>query len=241
MTNSYQAVKRQEKLSIQVADQIIELIVDGKLNEGDRLPPERELCELFSVSRTVIREAISNLEARGLISSITGSGSYVRSIQGDYVSNSLGLYITTNNQSVSINHLLEVRRVIETQVAHLAAIRANDSDIHALESIWEEMCKLIDNPVGFAEKDLEFHVLLARASGNPLFEIVLKSLTDVLLQSIYIGSELPGTALEACECHRAVIDAIKNRDSTKATETMVYHLKQSERVTIIGLKEKEIQ
>lgn len=239
MPNSYQLVKRQEKLSVQVAEQIIDLIMEGKLKEGDRLPPERELCDLFGVSRTVIREAVSNLEARGLISSITGSGSYISSIRSEHVSNSLGLYITTNNQSVSIKHLLEIRRLIETQVANLAAKRATAADIQALEHIWQEMCQLTNNPASFAEKDLEFHVMLARASGNPLFEIVLKSLTDVLLQLIYIGSELPGTASEACDCHREVIDAIKSHDSDKAAETMVNHLKQSERVSVKGLREKK--
>ncbi len=240
MIDSYRPVKRQEKLSVQVADQIMDQIAEGKLQEGDRLPPERDLCDTFDVSRTVIREAVSILEAKGLVSSITGSGTYVRSIQAEDVVSSLGLYISSMSKSVSMMHLLEVRRVIETQVAHFAAERATDEDIDDLESLWMEMCQLAHEPEDFAKKDLEFHVRLARASGNPLFEIVLMPLTDVLLQLIYVGSVVPGTPEEACDYHRRVVDAVRSRDADKAVAAVVDHLKQTERVTIKGLRKQDI-
>jgi GntR family transcriptional repressor for pyruvate dehydrogenase complex len=239
MIDSYRPVKRQEKLSVQVADQIMDLIAEGKLQEGDRLPAERDLCDTFDVSRTVIREAVSILEAKGLVSSITGSGTYVRSIQAEDVVNSLGLYISTMSKSVSMMHLLEVRRVIETQVARFAAERATQEDIDDLETLWMDMCQRIEAPEDFAKKDLEFHVRLARASGNPLFEIVLLPLTDVLLQLIYVGSVVPGTPEEACDYHRRVVEAVRSGDADKAVEAVVNHLKQTERVTIKGLRETE--
>ena len=217
----------------------MDLIVEGKLQEGDRLASERDLCDTFDVSRTVIREAVSILEAKGLVSSVTGSGTYVRSIQREDVVNSLGLYISTNTKSVSMMHLLEVRWVIETQVARYAAERASDEDIRLLEEEWQMMCRLKDNPMVFAEKDLNFHVLLARASGNPLFEIMLQPLTDVLLQSIYVGSTLPGITEQACSYHRNVMDAIKAHDPDQAVKAIQDHLKQTRVVTIRGLREKE--
>ncbi|MCD4672390.1 MAG: GntR family transcriptional regulator, partial [Anaerolineaceae bacterium] len=117
MVDTYRLVKRQEKLSVQVVEQIIDLIVEGKLTEGDRLPPEREMCDTFGVSRTVIREAISVLEAKGLLASQIGSGTYVRAIQSEDIANTLGLYISTQSKSISMMQLLEVRRIYETQIA----------------------------------------------------------------------------------------------------------------------------
>lgn len=239
MTDTYRPVKRHEKLSVQVAEQIIDLIIDGKLLEGERLPPERDFCETFEVSRTVIREAVSILEAKGLVYSVTGSGTYVRSIQQEDVVNSLGLYISTNTKSVSVEHLLEARWVIESQVARFAANRATDEDLQLLEDVWLEMCDLTDDPMAFSKKDLDFHVRLAHASGNPLFEIMLQPLTDFILQSIYVVTTLPGITKQACDYHRAVIDAIKIHDSEMAVTAIQEHLKQSRVVTIRGLREKE--
>jgi GntR family transcriptional repressor for pyruvate dehydrogenase complex len=236
MIDSYRPVKRQEKLSVQVVEQIIDLIVEGKLKDGDRIPPEREMCETFGVSRTVIREAVSVLEAKGLLESQTGSGTYVRAIQSEDVANSLGLYISTQSHSVSMLHLLEVRRIYETQIAQLAAERASKEDIAELEAILSSMCNLVDDPAAFAEKDLEFHVCLARASGNPLFEMILEPLTGIMLQFIFVGSNLPNTAEEACAHHRAVLDAVKAGDAKRATEAMADHLQQTERVTAKGLR-----
>jgi DNA-binding FadR family transcriptional regulator len=133
-------------------------------------------------------------------------------------------------------HLLEVRRLIEIRVAQKAAESATDEEIRQLEEIWSSMCGLVDAPAAFAEKDLEFHLALARASGNPLYGILLEPLTDVLLQLIFVGSNIPGTAEEACGFHKRVLEAVKARDVIGATEAMTAHLQQTERVTIQGLQ-----
>ncbi len=236
MVDSYQPVKRQEKLSVQVVEQIIDLIVEGKLKDGDRLPPERELCETFGVSRTVIREAISVLETKGLLESQTGSGTYIRAIQSGDIANSLSLYISSQSQSVSMLHFLEVRRIFEPQIAQMVAERASKEDIATLESLLSAMCSLVDDPAVFAEKDLEFHLCLARVSGNPLLEMLLEPLTGIMLQFIFVGSSLPKTAEEACAYHQAVLDAIKAGDGKRAAEAMADHLQQTERVTAKGLR-----
>ena len=238
MFDSYRPVRRQEKLSVQVADQLIDLILEGKLKEGDRLPPEREMCETFGVSRTVIREAVSVVEAKGLVSSLIGSGTYVRAVQREDVVSSLGLYMSTMSKSISMMHVLEVRWVIETQTVLFAAERATEEDIAELEELLADMQGLVHDPVACSQKDLEFHLRLARASGNPLFEIVLQPLTEVLQELIYVGSRLPGITEQAYTHHRAILDAIKTHDVAKAAAAMENHLRQTERVTIRGLREK---
>ena len=234
LSESYN-LKRQEKLSVQVAERLKDWIVEGKLKEGDRIPPERELCEAFDVSRTVIREAISVLGAKGLVSSRTGSGSYVRCIRSEDVADSLTFYIAAQSQSVPLGQLLEVRRVIESQAAGLAAERASDEAVSELETILSSMCERVGDPEAFAEKDLEFHLALARASGNPLFATILEPLTDAMLQLILVGSHLPGTPEEACAYHGAVLEAVRSKDAALAVQTMMGHLEQTKRVTVKGL------
>jgi GntR family transcriptional regulator, transcriptional repressor for pyruvate dehydrogenase complex len=240
-TDSYEPVKRQEKLSKQVADQIQHMILSGEITPGDRLPAERDLCDTFQVSRTVIREAISILEAKGLLESQGGSGNYVRALEGGDVSNSLGMYITTQSKSVSMMNLLEVRRVLEVQIARLAAERITEDGIGHLEQILASMRRLVDDPAPFAQKDLEFHVTLARESQNPLFEIILEPLADELLQLIYVGSNLPGTAQEACQYHRAILDRLEEKDVDGSARAMTDHLGQTERVTRKGLEERRLK
>ena len=240
-TDTYQPVKRQEKLSKQVADQIKVMILSNEINPGDRLPAERDLCETFQVSRPVIREAISILEAQGLLESKGGSGNYVRALKGGDVSNSLGMFISTQSKSVSMMDLLEVRRVLEVQIVRLAAERITEAGIEYLEQLLDLMSDLIDDPGTFAQRDLEFHVALAKESQNPLFEIILEPLADVMLQLIYVGSNLPGTAKEACQYHRVILDRLKEKDVDGAALAMINHLGQTERVTRQGLEEKRLK
>jgi GntR family transcriptional repressor for pyruvate dehydrogenase complex len=237
MPNSiYQPVKRQEKLSVQVADQIKSLILANELKPGDRLPTERDLCDRFEVSRTVVREAISVLEAKGLLASIGGSGTYVRAIQGEDIADSIGLYISTQCQSVSLEDLMEVRRVLEVQIASMAAERATQEGIEELEQIMAAGREVMDDPAAFATKDLEFHVALARLTQNSLFEILLEPFTDALYEGRHLASKVPGVAQEALDLHQNILDRIKARDPEGAAREMLKHLNQSKRVTLGAIK-----
>jgi len=229
-------VQRKNKLSGQVEEQIQNLILSRKLQPGERMPTERELGESFQVSRTVIREALRALEARGLVESQTGSGTYVRAIQSEDVSHSLGMYITTQGQFFTLESLMEVRRVLEIQVVRLAAERATPQDIEKLESILEKMFESINDVKTFSQWDLEFHMAVAHTSGNPLFGIMIAPLTEALFELIWTGSETPGAVKDACQYHQNILDAIKNKDPEAAAEVMREHLDQSQRVTSEGLK-----
>jgi GntR family transcriptional regulator, transcriptional repressor for pyruvate dehydrogenase complex len=240
METAYHPIKRQKNLSSQVADQLQQLIVEGQIKPGERLPTERELGQTFQVSRTVIREAIRAMEARGLVESKTGSGTYVRAINGEDVSNSLGMYISTHQGQVfSLESLMEVRRVLEIQMAALAAQRASEQDIRSLEATLDHMCQSRGEASAFSRWDLNFHLQLAQASGNPLFGILIEPLTEAFLQLIWTGSTSPGAAEEACDFHRAILEKVKAKDAQGAAESMRAHLDQSQRVTEQGIKRRE--
>jgi GntR family transcriptional repressor for pyruvate dehydrogenase complex len=239
MENGYTPIKRQAKLSSQVAEQIQQLILSRDLKPGDRLPTERELGDTFEVSRTVIREAIRTLEARGLVKSQTGSGTYVRAMKGSDVATSLGMYINTQRKPFSLDALMEVRHVLELEMVRLAAMRASETDITNLENSLEKMCSTTTDTEEFSKWDLEFHLQLCEASGNPLFGIILEPLTESLFELIWTGTSTPGAANEACDFHAKILTHIKNKDGQGAVEVMIEHLDQAYRVTSAGLKNKE--
>lgn len=239
MKNQITPVVRQEKLSSQVAEQIQQLILSSQFKPGERLPTERELGDTFQVSRTVIREAIRTLEARGLVESQTGSGNYIRAMDGKDVANSIGMFITTQGNSFSLQSVMEVRRVLEIQVVRLAANRATQSDIQELETILAKMRLAVNDIDMFSKWDLEFHLALARASNNPLFSILIEPLTEALFEQIWTGTSAPGAAEDACDFHRRILEAIKDKNSDAAAAAIRDHLEQSERVTTEGIQQRE--
>lgn len=237
----YTPVVRQVKLPIQVAEQIQGLILARHFQVGDRLPPERDLCEQFKVSRTVIREAIRLLEAKGLLISYGGSGTYVSAIQSSDVANSMEMYIATQNREVPYADLMEIRRVIEVQVAGLAAERATGEEIAQLEKLLKYQQSAVNNPALFAQYDLEFHMALARATGNQLFELILGPIVGPLYEGRRLASEIPGVTQEAIELHAALLERLKAGDADGASEAMLNHLEQSSRVTLQALVQKTKQ
>jgi GntR family transcriptional regulator, transcriptional repressor for pyruvate dehydrogenase complex len=234
----YSPVVRQIKLPVQVAEQIQGLILAKQLKVGERLPGERDLCEQFKVSRTVIREAIRILEAKGLILSQGGSGTYVRGIQTSDVVDSLGMYIATQSSSIPYLELMEIRRVLEVQIAALAAERITEDFVEQLETMLVSMEATLESPEAFAQADLEFHMSLARATGNNLFEIILNPFIEPLYEGRRLSSEIPGVAQEAMVHHRKILDMVKAGDGEGASEAMLSHLEQSSRVILEALVKK---
>ncbi|NIN97370.1 MAG: FCD domain-containing protein [Anaerolineae bacterium] len=230
-TDLYSPVKRQERLPDQVADQIKDLILSKQLKVGDRLPPERELCEHFDVSRTVVREAMRILEAKSLLTSQSGSGTYVIAVPREDVIDSIGMYITTQGAAVSHAKLMEVRRLLEVQIASLAAERAELQTIQELDELLAKMEETRDDPRAFARLDLEFHIALARATGNELLEILLDPFMDALYEGRRLSAELVGAPEEAIQLHRGILEQVRAGNTEGAAQAMSVHLDQSERVT----------
>jgi GntR family transcriptional repressor for pyruvate dehydrogenase complex len=127
----FQAIDREAKLSDKVMDAILEMIAAGRLKPGDALPAERELGAQFGVSRTVIREAVRALAAKGLLEVRSGSGVRVVAVEPEQVSESMRHYV--NSSMMDYAKVDEVRRVLEVAAAGLAAERATDEDIAAMD------------------------------------------------------------------------------------------------------------
>jgi len=175
----FQAAK-QTKVFQNVVTQIEEAILDGRLKTGDTLPSERQLKEMFSISRGTLREALRVLEQKGLIEIKlgVGGGSVVRDVNADQISESLGLLI--RSQNVSLNHLAEFREDVEGIVAARAAARHRKKDIAGLKSLLAKAFKCIDGGIlqrdAFIEIDKQIHLKLAQVAQNPIYLSVLHSI-----------------------------------------------------------------
>jgi DNA-binding FadR family transcriptional regulator len=177
----FQAAK-QTKVFQDVVRQIQDAILDGRLKAGDTLPSERQLKEMFNISRGTLREALRVLEHKGLIEIRlgVGGGSVVKDVDAQQVSESLGLLI--RSQKVSLNHLAEFREDVEGIVAAHAAKRSNQADILRLKELVDRARKCIEGGItqrdAFIEIDKQIHMTLARVAENPIYISVLHSVHD---------------------------------------------------------------
>ncbi len=222
-----------------VSDRLAGSILDGDLTAGDRLPGERELAEQLGVSRIVVRESLGRLQARGLIEIRPGVGAFVVPMPDRSVTEPLGLYI--RRHGVGHAHLFEVRRALEPQIAAAAARRREPRALATLHAAQRRMAaaaadleRATTDPgdgahddealEAFAWADLAFHVHLAQASGNPLFELLLVPLVEPLLEVRRAGARRPGAAARATAEHAAILGAVAAGDATAAAAAMVHHL-----------------
>ena len=177
----FQAAK-QTKVFEDVVAQIQEAILDGRLKTGDTLPSERQLKDMFNISRGTLREALRVLEQKGLIEIKlgVGGGSVVKDLNADTVSEGLALLI--RSQKVSLNHLAEFREEVEGIVAARAAAKKSASDIEQLKGLLKEARQCIDGGPSqrdtFLEVDKRIHMTLARVAANPIYISVLHSVHD---------------------------------------------------------------
>jgi GntR family transcriptional repressor for pyruvate dehydrogenase complex len=219
-------VERSERLADRVAGALTESIMSGRLVPGDKLPPERELCEQFAVSRPVVREAVRSLIAKGLIVDSPRRGHTVSALGRDTVTESLTLFL--RGRRLDYGKLMEVRSVIEVENAGRAAERASAEEIEALRLAAAALTPGLA-PKDAAIADVGFHRAIATATGNEFFEVMLDSIREVL-----ITAQLPTLAEAkivrgAIKHHAAILKQIEAGDPEGAREAMRAHLKDAER------------
>ena len=222
----FEPVERSERLADRVAGALTESIVSGQLVPGDKLPPERELCEQFAVSRPVVREAVRSLIAKGLIVDSPRRGHTVSALGRDMVTESLTLFL--RGRRLDYGKLMEVRSVIEVENAGRAAERASAGDIEALRAAAAALTPGLPAEEA-AIADVGFHRAIATATGNEFFEMMLDSIREVL-----ITAQLPTLAEAkivrgAIKHHAAILNQIEAGDPDGARDAMRAHLKDAER------------
>ena len=212
-----------------VANRLAERILSGDLKSGARLPSERQLCLDLGVSRIVIREALKVLAERGILEIRPGVGSFVTTLDAAVASRHLSQYI--QHRRIEPEHLFEIRRLLEPAMAAQAARNATPEIIQAmqvnLKLTQSAVERLEDSDVqieAFAWADLDFHQLVAAATGNPLYETVLNPLLDNLLDVRRRGVRVVGSARQALNDHRRIFNRIAAGDGPGALRAMQDHI-----------------
>jgi GntR family transcriptional repressor for pyruvate dehydrogenase complex len=207
-----------------VVQKIQEQILSERLVVGTKLPPEREFAERLGVSRTVLREAVRVLSAKGLLETCHGVGTTVRALTREEMVAPLNLFLRSWGRDVSLNHLHQVRSLLEVENIGLAAEQASEEDIHDLRRILEEMEAAKGTPFLFAAKDSEFHRRLAQTAHNPLLTLLLDSIHDLLVGIRELVAEESGLVERVMPAHIEMLECIVMRDAKRARQTMRAHL-----------------
>jgi len=221
MATNLQAVSK-IKFHEQIVDQIQALIEKGRLRNGDRLPPERELASIFKVSRHSVREAIRVLEQKKVLKSRPGSGTFVILEDESSVIESLANAILREKSTLA--EIFQFRELIEPQIAGLAARNATQKDIWVLENLLEQQQKAPDNSMASKELDEKFHLALARATGNSVLLQVVELFSHILLKSRHENFQSPHRNKLSVKGHKTIFNAIKDGDSKAANKLMAGHL-----------------
>ena len=209
-------------LADRVVQEIQTLIIEGQLEPGMKLPPERDLAEQIGVSRTVIREAVRILVTKGLLETKPGIGTIVREVTSDQISESLNLLLKTKN--VSIEHLHQVRSILEVEIAGLAADQATQEEIAILQQIMIEMEQVKNEPTKFVGKDNDFHRGLAQTTHNPLLILLLDSIRDLMQEVRLRVYQHPDIFDNVIPDHYKILEQVSAKNSTGARQAMQEHL-----------------
>ena len=218
-----------QTLSQKIERRIEEAIRQKKLLVGAKLPSERELCEMFAVSRTALREALRRLSARGLIQIKKGSGMFVSELKITDAIDSLNLYYDLSFDSNLIPQIIEVRRVFEPEIARMAANNRTDKDLELLQkSITDlEDCDS-DNTQMEADIINKFHLNVAKATGNPIVIITMEPVYSLLprMRNL-IYANVDGEKDFTIKAHRTIFEAIRDKDADKAYKAMVEQINRT--------------
>jgi DNA-binding FadR family transcriptional regulator len=200
-------------------------IISGERPEGSLLPSDAELMARFGVSRTVLRESLKTLAAKGLIQPKTRVGTRVveRTGWNLFDPDMLRWHLDCGIGLDLLAHLSEVRLALEPVAASLAAQRRGDEDVAALHAIVDRMAAADASPEAFAAADLDFHLTIARLSGNPFFRTACALIEVALGAAFRFTTPVndPKAVARAVVAHRAVVTAIGAGDSDAAAAAIV--------------------
>jgi GntR family transcriptional regulator, transcriptional repressor for pyruvate dehydrogenase complex len=218
---------RSPTLSKKISETLIRRIVRGEIPPGEAMPSEGDLATQFDVSRPVIREAVKELSVIGLVESRQGRSTRVaaESEWNQFDARVLEARSEVGAVDGVLLQLLELRRIVETGAAGLAASRRSDADIATMDAAIKEMDRALADPEQFTEADIRFHDAVLRASGNSLLVRLIELIGPLLRVGRRMSLERrPDGPVESLKGHKQILRAIKASDVEKARQQMREHL-----------------
>ncbi|MEW5979398.1 MAG: FadR/GntR family transcriptional regulator [Acidobacteriota bacterium] len=238
-------VVRGATLTERTQQQLEQLILDRHLKPGDQLPPQDDLAEFLGVSRTVVREAVRHLTAKGLLEGKRGSGVYVRALSPDLLREPAELLLRC--KALTRGQIVEARELLEVKIAGLAAERARQQDIEAMQETIRRMANGTLDASGHAATDVAFHQILAKAADNPLLLVMANSINDIMINLRFAYVNRYGLAQStelSVQDHSRILDQVKARNVAGARRAMETHLGHTRKIlaeleaTIVEQKEQ---
>lgn len=224
----YAPLDRPPSLAAQVTARMLASVFSGSAAVGDELPSERDLSLQFGVSRTVIREALRGLQAKGVVEVQTGRAARVVAVPASQVSEIVQLYVrgAQSQDLLGADDISEVRTTLELRMIELAAVHASPADLELIESSLTAM-RASQDATEAARHDTEFHLLLAAATHNPLYVTLLESINAVMSPYRLSSLQRPGRMEAAVQQHQEVLDGVRSQDPAAARAAMQRHLDDS--------------
>jgi GntR family transcriptional regulator, transcriptional repressor for pyruvate dehydrogenase complex len=207
-----------KKVSDSVVEQIEEMIKSGSFQAGEKLPSVRELCEMFGVGRSAVRDAITTLKGKGAVEVKQGEGAYILEFDSTRLFNNHLLLPGYRD----ISELFQVRKILEAEIAEMAALNRSEADLHLMEKI------LSNQSIKGWESDYHLHTAIAKAAGNEIIIQLVQFISATMKKAMidfhnYI-EKIPTTVQVIENQHIRIYESIKLAIPQKAKQTMIEHL-----------------
>ncbi len=224
-------------LGVQIEDELMNFILQEPVEVGQKIPNEFNLAEMFGVGRSTIREAVKSLVSKGILEVKRGSGTYVISTNS-LNDDPLGLSKLQNKYKLALE-LFDVRLMLEPEIASLTAKYASEEELKQIKKLCDETEQLYINGKNHIPKDIEFHTCIAKGSKNR----VIETLIPIINTAVMTFADMTHRALmkETIETHRAIVNALLDRDHMGAKCAMVMHLTYNRQMLIKQSKESDKQ
>jgi GntR family transcriptional repressor for pyruvate dehydrogenase complex len=229
-TAAKEADLARQSLANMVSEDLLNRILRGEFAPDASLPGEIELTVHHEVSRLTVREAIKTLEAQGVIRVERGRGTFVNPVtRWSSMEAVLRASLDTDHEAATSIQLIELRRILETGAAELAAPRMTDDDLIAIRSQLDIMSAThaTNNVSDFVEADLAFHDVILRASGNVFLAVMFEPLSAVLTTRRVETSRVAVIQANAITAHADIVEALSARDGESARQAMERHMTQT--------------
>jgi GntR family transcriptional repressor for pyruvate dehydrogenase complex len=212
-------------LTASAFEQLISYVVNGTWKAGDRIPPERELCQKLGIARTSLREALKAMELIGMLDSRVGDGTFVCP-RSEFLSRPL-LWAFTGTDHAELRDIMEAREFLEQDLAGLAAERATAQELEAIGDALKKMRASIAAGESILQADMEFHLAVAKAAHNEVLFNAVQLLRNLMRKWLVLKLMIPQVPAKVLKQHEAIYRAIRSGEKEAARSAMWAHLEDT--------------
>ena len=216
-----QSIKR-KSVTEQAVEILNDIIISRNLQPGDFLPSEAELCRQIGIGRSTLREAVKILESHGIVKKKHGAGVYVASEEHKAITDIFRMMLRSGN--TSMEQLMEVRVVNEIKTAELAAKYATAEDIAEIERYLQIMRDIDTSTADYIAADIDFHVAIAKASGNRIFHLIMQTIRPLIAEMVGETLKADHRPERSMKYHEKIYQAIVEKDPAGAVKAISEHL-----------------